>query len=59
MNRSLTLALPYVFAAIGENTLHVFGVVNILSIPIGKITNNLLCQTLEIILMIGSLGSVP
>ncbi|CAG8407464.1 unnamed protein product [Penicillium salamii] len=33
-NGSLTLALPYVFAAIGENTLHVFGAVNLLSIPI-------------------------
>ncbi|KAH8429901.1 uncharacterized protein LDX57_007573 [Aspergillus melleus] len=33
-NRSLTLALPYIFGAIGENTLHVFGAVNILSIPI-------------------------
>lgn len=36
--RSLTLALPYLFEAIGENTLHVFGAVNIISIPIGKIT---------------------
>ncbi|KAJ5698408.1 hypothetical protein N7462_000413 [Penicillium macrosclerotiorum] len=33
-NGSLTLALPYVFAAIGENTLHVFGAVNLISIPI-------------------------
>ncbi|KAJ5087464.1 hypothetical protein N7456_011080 [Penicillium angulare] len=32
--RSLTLALPYIFAAIGENTLHVFGAVNLISIPI-------------------------
>lgn len=36
--RSLTLALPYVFGAIGENTLHVFGAVNLISIPIGKST---------------------
>ncbi|KAJ5273089.1 hypothetical protein N7478_008214 [Penicillium angulare] len=34
VNGSLTLALPYVFAAIGENTLHVFGAVNLISIPI-------------------------
>ncbi|CAI7665180.1 unnamed protein product [Penicillium crustosum] len=33
-NGSLTLVLPYIFAAIGENTLHVFGAVNIISIPI-------------------------
>ncbi|KAJ5403627.1 hypothetical protein N7509_003498 [Penicillium cosmopolitanum] len=33
-NGSLTLALPYIFEAIGENTLHVFGAVNLISIPI-------------------------
>ncbi|KAJ6009428.1 hypothetical protein N7522_004444 [Penicillium canescens] len=33
-NGSLTLALPYIFGAIGENTLHVFGAVNLISIPI-------------------------
>ncbi|KAJ5737916.1 uncharacterized protein N7483_003041 [Penicillium malachiteum] len=33
-NGSLTLPLPFVFAAIGENTLHVFGAVNLISIPI-------------------------
>ncbi|OQE26800.1 hypothetical protein PENSTE_c005G04773 [Penicillium steckii] len=33
-NGSLTLALPYIFGAIGENTLHIFGAVNLLSIPI-------------------------
>ncbi|KAJ5081538.1 hypothetical protein NUU61_009802 [Penicillium alfredii] len=31
---SLTLALPYIFGSIGENTLHVFGAVNLISIPI-------------------------
>ena len=36
--RSLTLALPYIFDAIGEGTLYVFGAVNTISIPIGKIT---------------------
>lgn len=34
--RSLTLALPYIFGSIGENTLHVFGAVNLISIPIGE-----------------------
>ena len=34
-NRSLTLALPYIVAAIEEKTLYVFGACNILSIPIG------------------------
>lgn len=34
--RSLTLALPYVFSAIGANTMYVFGAVNLISIPIGK-----------------------
>ncbi|EYE99162.1 MFS general substrate transporter [Aspergillus ruber CBS 135680] len=33
-NGSLTLALPYIFGAIGENTLHMFGAVNLISIPI-------------------------
>ncbi|CAL5871888.1 uncharacterized protein PFLUO_LOCUS6142 [Penicillium psychrofluorescens] len=33
-NGSLTLALPYIFGSIGENTLHVFGAVNLISIPI-------------------------
>ncbi|KAJ5349146.1 uncharacterized protein N7506_002399 [Penicillium brevicompactum] len=33
-NGSLTLALPYIFDAIGEGTLYVFGAVNIISIPI-------------------------
>lgn len=37
--RSLTLVLPYIFAAIGENTLHVFGAVNLISIPIGEKIN--------------------
>ncbi|KAJ5602095.1 hypothetical protein N7510_011629 [Penicillium lagena] len=35
-NGSLTLALPYIFGSIGENTLHVFGAVNLISIPIGE-----------------------
>ncbi|OOF90694.1 hypothetical protein ASPCADRAFT_10424 [Aspergillus carbonarius ITEM 5010] len=33
-NGSLTLALPYIFASIGANTLHIFGAVNLISIPI-------------------------
>ncbi|PYH91372.1 putative MFS monosaccharide transporter [Aspergillus ellipticus CBS 707.79] len=33
-NGSLTLALPYIFASIGANILHVFGAVNLISIPI-------------------------
>ncbi|KAI9926579.1 hypothetical protein MW887_004347 [Aspergillus wentii] len=33
-NGSLTLALPYIFSAIGEGTLYVFGAVNLISIPI-------------------------
>ncbi|PYI06987.1 general substrate transporter [Aspergillus sclerotiicarbonarius CBS 121057] len=33
-NGSLTLALPYIFASVGANTLHVFGAVNLISIPI-------------------------
>ncbi|OGM51174.1 hypothetical protein ABOM_000015 [Aspergillus bombycis] len=33
-NGSLTLALPYIFGSIGENTLHVFGAVNLISIPV-------------------------
>lgn len=36
--RSLTLALPYVFDALGEKTMHIFGAVNIISIPIGELT---------------------
>jgi len=41
-DRSLTLALPYIFGAIGENTLHIFGAVNLLSIPISRIPHHLL-----------------
>ncbi|KAL4968689.1 major facilitator superfamily domain-containing protein [Aspergillus stella-maris] len=33
-NGSLTLALPYVFDALGEKTMYVFGAVNVISIPI-------------------------
>jgi hypothetical protein len=40
--RSLTLALPYIVNAIGEKTLYVFGVCNIISIPIGKINTKIL-----------------
>lgn len=40
--RSLTLALPYIFGAIGENTLHIFGAVNLISISISKISHHLL-----------------
>jgi hypothetical protein len=38
--RSLTLALPYIFGAIGENTLHIFGAVNLISIPIGRLPHS-------------------
>ncbi|KAL4861486.1 hypothetical protein BDV12DRAFT_203959 [Aspergillus spectabilis] len=31
---SLNLALPYIFGSLGENTLHVSGAVNLISIPI-------------------------
>ncbi|KAL4791162.1 major facilitator superfamily domain-containing protein [Aspergillus venezuelensis] len=33
-NGSLTLTLPYVFDALGEKTMYVFGAVNVISIPI-------------------------
>lgn len=36
MSRSFALALPYIFGATGENTLHVFGAVNLISIPISE-----------------------
>lgn len=36
LNRTLTLALPYIVAAINENMLHIFGACNILCIPVGK-----------------------
>lgn len=36
-DRSLTLALPYIVAAINEKTMYVFAACNVISIPIGKL----------------------
>lgn len=41
-NGSLTLALPYIVSAINEKTLYIFGAVNIIAIPIGKLPLTLL-----------------
>lgn len=34
--RTLTLVLPYIVEAINEKVMYIFGIVNIISIPIGK-----------------------
>ncbi|EMR70679.1 putative mfs monosaccharide protein [Eutypa lata UCREL1] len=35
-NGTLTLVLPYIVGAINEKTMYIFGIVNVVSIPIGK-----------------------
>lgn len=39
LSSTLTLLLPYIVSAINEKMMYIFGVVNVLSIPIGTYTN--------------------
>lgn len=34
---ALTLALPYIVGAVNEKIMYIFGVVNVISIPVGKL----------------------
>lgn len=61
-SRSLTLALPYVFDALGEKTMYVFGAVNVVSIPIGELlylTLRMIEVWREFADMTLSVGSLP